>query len=239
VREFPARFFVGFLTHHRMLARKGQPVWQVIPGGARRYVERLIEPLGPRLRLATPIRAVERRADHVLVTPRGGEAERFDEVVLAVHSDQALELLSDPSPEERAILSAIPYQANQAILHTDERLLPRSPRARACWNYHRLGGEQPAALTYDMTRLQKLDAPLPFCVTLNRSDVIDPGKVIERMTYHHPLYTPAAVAARERIDEISGRHRTHFSGAYWGFGFHEDGVASALRVSRELGGEEL
>ena len=234
VRRFPARFFLGFLEKHRMLARAGQPAWRVVVGGSRRYVERLAEPFSERVRLSTPVESVARRGDHVVVSSRAGE-ERYDQVVLATHSDQALALLSDPSEPEREILGSIPYQENEVVLHTDERLLPRASRARACWNYHLLGEARPVALTYDMNRLQGLDAEETFCVTLNHRDAIDPARVIRTFRFAHPLFGPESTRAQARYAEIGGRERrTHFAGAYWGYGFHEDGVESALRVVREL-----
>jgi predicted NAD/FAD-binding protein len=238
VRRFPARFFVQFLDNHRMLARQGQPVWHVVRGGSREYVRRLTAGFVDRIRLSTPVAGLRRETEHVLVRPRGGEPERFDQVVLAVHSNQALGLLEDPSPRERELLSAIGYQRNHAVLHTDARLLPQARRARACWNYHLLGRDDaPVAVTYDMNRLQRLDAPVSFCVTLNRSDAIDPRSVIRSFEYHHPSFSAAAVAAQRRHTEISGVGRTHYAGAYWGYGFHEDGVQSALAVARCFGKE--
>jgi predicted NAD/FAD-binding protein len=238
VKSFPARFFVQFLDNHRMLARHGQPLWRVVRGGSRQYVRRLTAAFPERIRLSTPVAGILREPDHVLVRARGAEAQRFDQVVLAVHSDQALALLEDPSPLERELLGAIGYQRNQAVLHTDARLLPRAARARACWNYHLLGREgEPVAVTYDMNRLQRLDAPESFCVTLNYGEAIDPRTVIRSFEYHHPLFSPAAVAAQRRHAEISGTRRTHYAGAYWGYGFHEDGVESALRVARHFGQE--
>jgi uncharacterized protein len=172
----------------------------------------------------------------VLIEPRGGDAERFDEVVLATHSDQALGLLGDASDREHQLLGAIPYQRNEAVLHTDVRMLPRRRRAWASWNYHL---EQPpgaqSTVTYHMNRLQSLQAEREFCVTLNRTGEIDPDKVIRTIEYAHPVFTAAGVQAQTRVGEISGRNRTHFCGAYWGWGFHEDGVRSALRVTRHFG----
>jgi uncharacterized protein len=234
--SFPARFLAQFFENHGMLSLRDRPRWRVIRGGSMRYVEALIHPFGHRLRLATPVDAILREAEHVLVKPRGGEAERFDEVVLATHSDQALALLADPRERERELLGAIPYQDNEAVLHTDPRLLPRRRRAWASWNYHLLA-ESPAgpAVTYHMNRLQSLSAREEFCVTLNRSEAIDPDRIVRTLRYAHPVYTPAAVRAQERVGEISGREHTHFCGAYWGWGFHEDGVVSAVRVARALG----
>lgn len=226
---FPARFFVRFLHNHGMLTVGERPVWRTVSGGSARYVERLVAPFRDRIRLRTPVEWVRRLPGSVIVKARGRAAERFDAAILACHSDQALALLADPTPAEREVLGAMPYQENEAVLHTDARLLPRARRARAAWNYHVLAGRPGrVALTYDMNVLQRLDAPEPFLVTLNRADAVDPRKVIARMTYHHPLFTPAAVAAQARQREINGPLATYYCGAYWRYGFHEDGVASAL-----------
>jgi predicted NAD/FAD-binding protein len=234
--SFPARFLAEFFDNHGMLGFRGRPRWRAVCGGSARYVEALTAPWRERLRLRTPVVAIERADDHVLVRPRGGEPERFDEVVLATHSDQALALLVDASDAEHRILSAIPYQENEAVLHTDVRMLPRRRRAWASWNYHLL--ESPsgrATVTYHMNRLQSLRAEREFCVTLNRTAAIAPEKVIRTISYAHPVYTSSGVAAQGRVAEISGRNRTHFCGAYWGWGFHEDGVVSALRVAERFG----
>jgi predicted NAD/FAD-binding protein len=234
---FPARFLVEFFHNHGMLGLRDRPQWRTVRGGSARYVEALTRPFADRVRLSTPVQAVHRHDDHVLVKPRGGEAERFDEVVLATHSDQALAMLADPADRERELLGAIPYQPNEAVLHTDSRMLPRRRRAWASWNYHLLA--EPAGkttVTYHMNRLQSLRSETQFCVTLNRGKAIDPDAVIRRIEYAHPVYTAAGAAAQERHAEISGRHRrTHFCGAYWGWGFHEDGVVSGLRVAERFG----
>jgi hypothetical protein len=170
------------------------------------------------------------------VTPRGGDAERFDEVVLATHSDQALALLADANDREHEVLGSIPYQPNEAVLHTDVRMLPRRRRAWASWNYHLMDTPpSETTVTYHMNRLQSLKAEREFCVTLNRTGEIDSSHVIRRIPYAHPVYTAAGVRAQARFAEISARDRTHFCGAYWGWGFHEDGVVSALRVAERFG----
>jgi predicted NAD/FAD-binding protein len=234
--SFPARFLAEFFDNHGMLALRRRPRWRVVRGGSHRYVEALVAPWRERLRLGTPVRAVHRHADHVTVTPHGGEPERFDHVIVATHADQALALLADATPRERELLGAIPYQRNEAVLHTDRRLLPRRRRAWASWNYHLL--DAPAGrptVTYHMNRLQSLRAGREYCVTLNRSDAIDPAAVIRSIDYAHPVFTSEGAAAQRRHGEISGRERTHFCGAYWGWGFHEDGVASGIRVAERLG----
>jgi predicted NAD/FAD-binding protein len=226
--EFPARFFVRFLHHHGMLSIDQRPVWRTISGGSARYVEQLVAPFRDRIRLATPVQSVRRLPGGVIVTPRGRRAERYDAVFLACHSDEALALLADATSAEREVLGAIPYQRNEAVLHTDARLLPKRKLAWAAWNYHVLPDRSgPVALTYNMNLLQRLDAPLPLLVTLNRTDEIDPARVLRRITYHHPLFTPASVAAQARQREINGVQGTYFCGAWWRNGFHEDGVVSA------------
>jgi predicted NAD/FAD-binding protein len=234
--SFPARFLVEFFDNHGMLGFRGRPRWRTIVGGSRSYVEALVAPWRERLRLSTPVTSITRDADGVTVTPRGGAPERFDHVVLATHSDQALRLLSDASDREHEILDAIPYQPNEAVLHTDSSLLPRRRRAWASWNYHLLP-EPPGAttVTYHMNRLQSIRADRELCVTLNRTAAIDPAKVLRRFTYAHPVFTAAGGRAQARVHEISGHDRTHYCGAYWGYGFHEDGVASAVRVAARFG----
>jgi predicted NAD/FAD-binding protein len=233
---FPARFLIEFFANHGMLGFHARPQWRTIVGGSRAYVDAVIRPWRARLRLGTPVRAIARFDDHVTVTPRGGGPERFDEVVLATHSDQALRMLADASDREHELLGAIPYQRNEAVLHTDRRLLPRRRRAWASWNYHLLA--EPAGLptsTYHMNRLQSLRADREFCVTLNRTAAIDPKRVLGTYDYAHPVFTPAGARAQARVAEISGVRRTHYAGAYWGWGFHEDGVVSAVRVAERFG----
>ncbi len=225
---FPARFFIRFLHNHGMLTIGDRPVWRTVRGGSARYVERLTAPFRHRIRLETPVERVRRVPGGVIVKPRGHEAQHFDAVFLACHSDQALALLADPSEAERAVLTAIPYQRNEAVLHTDAGLLPRRALAHAAWNYHvRPDGRGPVALTYHMNILQRLQTPSPLLVTLNRSDAIDPARILKRIVYRHPLFTPASVAAQARQRELNGARCTYFCGAWWRNGFHEDGVASA------------
>lgn len=234
--SFPARFLAQFFDNHGMLAFRHRPRWRTVSGGSARYVEALLGRFDGRLRLGTPVQTVVRREHGVLLTPRGGEAESFDEVVVATHSDQALALLGDASDAERAILGAIPYQPNEAVLHTDVRLMPRRRRAWASWNYHlRDDRDGRTTVTYHMNRLQSLRSRQEFCVTLNRTQEIDPRHVIRTIPYAHPVYTSNGEAAQRRLGEISGHNRTHFCGAYWGWGFHEDGVVSALRVAERFG----
>jgi len=233
--DFPARFFVRFLHNHGMLSVNARPQWRAVRGGSARYVEKLVSPFKHRIRLNTPVVSVRRLPDRVLVQARGTEPERFDHVFFACHADQALATLADATPLEREVLGAIPYQENEAVLHTDGSLLPRARRARAAWNC--LVPARPAArvtLTYNMNILQTLSARETFCVTLNPAESIDPRLVLKRITYHHPLFTPRAVAAQRRQHEINGVRRSFYCGAYWRFGFHEDGVVSALAALRHF-----
>jgi uncharacterized protein len=234
--SFPASFLAEFFENHGMLGLTGRPHWRTITGGSETYVRALVQPWRNRLRLSAPVQAIERRGDAVMVKPQGAEAERFDRVVIATHSNQALAMLADADRREYEILGAMPYQANEAVLHTDAGLLPRRRRAWASWNYHLLEGPgERATVTYHMNRLQSLPADRELLVTLNRTEAIDPTKVIRTIPYTHPVYTAAGVRAQARYAEISGRNRTHYCGAYWGWGFHEDGVRSALAVAEQFG----
>jgi predicted NAD/FAD-binding protein len=247
--SFPVRFLAEFFANHGMLGFRDRPRWSTVSGGSARYVEALTGPFRSRIRLDCPVRSIARHADHVELVVRNGSAERYDkggeewvaerhdQVFLATHSDQALALLSDPSGLERKILGAIPYQSNEAVLHTDAALLPRRRGARAAWNFHLLHHPKPlTTVTYYMNHLQRLRAERDFCVTLNRAEAIDPTKVIRKLSYAHPIYTPEGVAAQAQHAAISTlQRRTHYCGAYWGWGFHEDGVLSALRACAPFG----
>lgn len=236
IADFPARHFVRFFDHHGVLDPRHAPQWWTIAGGSQRYVARLIEPFRDRVRLVTPVKLVRRCEGGVEIVSAAGEVTLFDRAVLAVHSDQALAMLRPPTPAERDILEAIPYQPNDVVLHHDARVLPRNRRTWSSWNY--LVPETPAdrvTITYNMNILQSLDAPDPLCVTLNARGPLAAEKVLERMLYHHPQYGPAAVASQKRWAEIDGEGGVHFCGAYWGYGFHEDGVESALRVTKKFG----
>jgi uncharacterized protein len=239
VGRFPARSFARFFEHHGMLTVDDRPQWRTVVGGSSAYVERITAPFRDRIRTSTPVKSVRRREDCVEVETERGGAETFDHVVLAAHSDQALALLADPSDAEREVLGAIPYRENSAALHLDERLLPRHRRAQASWNFHLLrdpaAGARRPIVTYDMNRLQRLAARDRLLVTLNRDADLDPSRVLARAVYHHPLYTTAAAAAQARWKELNGVRRTWYAGAWWGWGFHEDGVKSALAVTEAFG----
>ncbi|KAE8546844.1 NAD(P)/FAD-dependent oxidoreductase [Marinobacter nauticus] len=238
LEQFPIRFFLQFFNNHGMLSVDDRPTWRVISGGSATYVNRMMDRLGERTHLNSPVTSVKRDADGVTLVTNGQE-HRFDQVIFGCHSDQALAMLDDATEDERNILGAIAYQKNDVVLHTDASVLPSNRLAWAAWNYmipeH---STQPVSVTYNMNVLQNFDdAPETFCVTLNRSRDINPEKVIKRFEYDHPVFTLDAVAAQERYDDIGNRNRTHFCGAYWFNGFHEDGVRSALRVTRAFGVE--
>jgi uncharacterized protein len=236
LRTFPASLLAEFFDNHGMFGFSGRPNWRAVAGGSSRYVERLTAPMRDRLRLSTPVARIERHPDRVEVTPERGGPEAFDEVIVAAHSDQALAMLADPSQAEAEVLGAIPYQPNDVVLHTDSSLLPRRRRARASWNFHLQDGPaERTTVTYHMNRLQSLDAAHDFCVTLNRTEAIEPERVIGAREFAHPVFTHAALAAQRRWGEVSGVRRTHYCGAYWGYGFHEDGVQSGLRVCERFG----
>jgi predicted NAD/FAD-binding protein len=233
--KFPMRFFVEFFANHGFLSVNQRPTWQVIKGGSREYLKKLTAPYADRIRLNTPVTSIQRQPHQVIVRAGGGEVESFDAIFIACHSDQALKLLSDPSTQESEVLGAIAYQANEAVLHTDERMMPKRRLAHAAWNYHLpIAQYERVTVTYNMNILQSLSAPVQFLVTLNRSDDVDEKKVLRRFVYHHPVYTTEAVAAQKRHAEISGVRRTYYCGAYWSYGFHEDGVRSALRALEQF-----
>jgi uncharacterized protein len=232
---FPARFLVQFFDNHGMLSFLNRPTWQTIVGGSKAYVDSICGRLGDRLRLGAPIYGVRRVAAGVEVTADGCAAERFDDVVLACHSDQALALLEDPTPAEAEILGAIEYQCSELVLHRDDCLLPRRTAARASWNCHLFEQSSPGpAITYDLKRLQGIQTSAPILASLNVTSRIHPAKIFGTFQLAHPIYTARAVAAQKRHGEISGVRGVHFAGAYWSWGFHEDGVASAHRVAERL-----
>jgi predicted NAD/FAD-binding protein len=234
--QFPARFIIAFFDNHGLLTVRNHPPWQTVSGGAARYVDALTRPFADRIRLNCPVASVARGKEWVAVTTQNGVAERFDCVVLAAHADQSLTMLSDATETEREILSSIPYQRNDTVLHTDPSLLPRSRRAWASWNYYVPEEEKrPVVLTYTLNRLQGQQSPKPICVTLNAEQALDGARIVKRIVYHHPTYSRAARAAQKRFHEINGKNRTYFCGAYWGYGFHEDGVNSALAVGECFG----
>ena len=235
ILDFPAKYLVRFMANHRMLQVQGRPGWRAVSDGSSTYIRAMESRWQAQVRLSTKVNAIRRAADAVVLATTAGE-ESFDQVLLACHADQSLSLLSDPSADEASILGAMRFQDNDTVLHTDARMLPRRPAAWAAWNaYVPAEPEAHCTVSYCMNLLQSIDSPEPFVVTLNRSADIDPGKILARMNYRHPVYDHASVAAQGRRGEINGVRRTWFAGAYWGFGFHEDGLRSGVDVARALG----
>lgn len=234
--QFPIRFVMEFYKNHGMLALPGQVPWRVIQGGSRQYVEAILQRLRKPVRLNSPVSAVRRQEDRIMVQVAGHEAEEFDHVVFACHSDQALRMLGESATAmEREMLSQFPYQRNSALLHTDDSVMPRSRRAWASWNYHLPADNSDAAtVTYDMTRLQRLGTNQRVFVTLNADDRVNPDRILQRMIYHHPVFGAGRAAMQRRHGELLNHFGASFCGAYWGNGFHEDGVVSALAVCRTL-----
>ena len=233
--NFPLQFFVRFFKNHGLLSVSDRPQWQVVEGGSSAYIAPLTAAFKDRIRLNCPVKRVDRDEHGVVIHSPAG-IEHFDKVVFACHSDQALQILASPSEAERAILGALPYADNEVVLHTDTQLLPTRKLAWASWNYRLSGaGHTHAAVTYDMNILQGIESDTTFCVSLNQSAGINPNKVLARFTYAHPQFSLAAVAAQNRWAELDGVQHTHYCGAYWANGFHEDGVVSALRVAAAFG----
>ena len=237
-KQFPMRFVVEFLNNHSMLKIGGRPVWRVIKGGSKQYIGPLTRTFADRIHVNSPVRSIARSRDRVVINFANGNLQTFDHVVIACHSNTALKMLSDPDSCESELLGAFPYQPNEAILHTDTSVLPSHKRAWASWNYrasHR--SKRVATVTYNMNMLQGINSKLTFCVTLNDDSGIDPAKIIRRIQYHHPVFTVNRRAAQSRHHELINCNRTSFCGAYWGYGFHEDGVNSALEVCKSFGME--
>ena len=226
--RFPAKYLIRFFYNHGLLKIFNRPQWYVIKGGSKEYVDAITRGHRHAIRLDTAVNSIS-RSDTGVIIKTSVDQESFDYVFLACHSDQALSLLANPRELEREVLGAITYQKNDAVLHTDTSLLPKNRRAWAAWNYHRLEREQDqVAMTYNMNILQNFSCETQFCVTLNNTSAVDPSKIIAKMRYEHPVYTPESVAAQGRQREINGQDRIYFCGAYWRYGFHEDGVASAM-----------
>jgi predicted NAD/FAD-binding protein len=237
--DYPAAALFRFFRNHGLLSLTERPRWRTITGGSRCYVEKLTAPFRDRIRIGAQVTRVEREDDGVTVQVAGGDPQRFDQVVLACHADQALGVLADPTGKEAHVLGAFPYAANETVLHSDTRIMPRHRLAWSSWNFHRgEGGDRAVTMTYDQNRLQRLRTRDRYLVTLNRTADLAPELVHARMTYAHPQYDARAVKLQGEIDQLNGQNRTWYCGAYWGYGFHEDGVVSGLRVARAFG-EEL
>lgn len=235
IRRFPAQMLVRFMHNHGMLSVGAHPQWYVVRGGSHSYIPKLTSRIS-RVELGAHLTGVTRHERQVTLAFAHGDPRQFDEVVFACHGDQVLPLLTDPRDAEREVFGEFSTTLNDTWLHADDRLLPRRPRARASWNY-RLGDrdDAPPSVTYHLNRLQGLQTPAQYCVTLNPGEPIREHRLIRRMQYRHPRYTVGAVRAQKRWHEVSGVGRTHFCGAYWRYGFHEDGLVSAIRVANALG----
>ena len=239
--DFPALFILRFLRNHGMTQVRGRPQWRVVQGGSQAYIAPLIAPFRDRIRTRCRVDALRRLPECVEVHWNGRHSSRYDRVFLATHSDTSLRILGDQATSlEREVLHAIPYQDNDVVLHTDPRLLPKRRRAWASWNYRVYPDTaRPASVTYNMSMLQGLPTPTPFCVTLNDSDAIDPAAVLARFRYAHPLFTPDSPAAQAKHREVNGQDRIYFCGAYWGNGFHEDGHRSAVEAFTHFNEDRL
>ena len=235
ILQFPAKYLVQFMHNHHMLQVNERPEWRVVKGGSSSYIGELEKNWSVHVRLNAGVQSVARRANQLSIKTAHGE-EIFDQVVFACHSDQALAMLSDSTPHEREILGNLPYQENETVLHTDASILPKNKKAWAAWNAYIPANKSDACtVSYCMNILQSVQSPEPFVVTLNRTADIAADKIIAKMRYQHPMYTHASVQAKARRHEINGKNNTWFAGAYWGFGFHEDGLRSGVDVARALG----
>lgn len=236
MEEFQFKFFVQFFYNHGLLNITDRPQWYVIPGGSRNYLAPLTQSFEGNIHLNSEIKSVKRIEQQIEITWADGQSKTFDEVVFACHSDQALALLADATGDEKSILSAMPYSANEVVLHTDASLLPKRKKAWASWNYQLSPNRaKPASVTYNMNILQGIESDETFCVTLNQSEAIDKNKVLRSFVYHHPVFSVDSLAAQLQRGTICGQNHTHFTGAYWYNGFHEDGVRSAVDVAARFG----
>lgn len=229
--NFPMRFVIEFLHNHRMLQVDGRPVWKTVRGGSREYVRRMVSNLDAKIRLSTPVAGVRRERGGVEIRLESGEVEHFDEAIMACHADQSLRMVEDPDGLEHDVLVRFPYQPNEVVLHTDTRVLPQRKKAWASWNY-RIPARNVSnvTVTYNMNMLQGIESERTYCVSLNLVSKIDASKVIRRISYDHPLFVPGRSAAQSYHGELIRRRGISYCGAYWGYGFHEDGVRSALNV---------
>ena len=234
--DFPLLFFVRFFKNHGLLSVNNRPQWRVIKGGSREYLQPLTAGFKDRIRVNSPVASISRDETGVDISLADGSIERFDQVIVASHSDQALSMLNDATVAEKEVLGAIPYQKNDVVLHTDASILPNKKLAWSSWNYWlRSERQEQAILTYNMNILQGIEAPETFCVTLNATESIASSKILGQYNYSHPVFSLQSVAAAERWGDINGVNRTWFCGAYWANGFHEDGASSGIRVAKALG----
>ena len=236
IRAYPAAAFIRFCENHGLLQLVNRPLWRTVEGGSRAYVSRLTAAFADKVRLGAAVTHVKRTTAGVLVRDATGKAERYDHIVIATHADQGLALLDDPTPQERALLGAFSYCRNRAVLHTDPALMPVRRRTWSAWNYIGRGGDEGLCVTYWMNRLQNLPAQSPLFVTLNPIHEPDPARVVRTEIYHHPMFDAPALRAQERLWSLQGEGSTWWCGAYFGSGFHEDGLQAGLAVAEALGG---
>lgn len=238
MRDYPLFAFIRFFESHGLLKLARRPTWRTVTGGSRSYVDRIAAQTLASVRLGCAARRIARRADGVMVTDANGHSDRFDEVVIATHADQALQLLEDPDHTEAELLGAFRYTPNHAVLHTDRKLMPRRRLAWSSWNYlaGTTGPDDALCVTYWMNRLQNLDRRHPLFVTLNPNQAIAPDQVLRSFTYHHPLFDKAALKAQQQLWRLNANRNTWFCGSYFGYGFHEDALQSGLAVAEALGG---
>ena len=237
VLNMPAYFFIKFFYNHGMLEVINRPNWWVIKNGSSEYIKKIIRGFENKINLSTPVKTVARKNEGIEIQlAKKDETLKFDSVIFATHSDQALEMLENPTDTEKDILSSIPYQKNEVLLHTDSSVLPRRKLSWASWNYQLdCDPALPVVLTYNMNILQSINCKETLCVTLNNHNSVDETKILKKITYHHPLFNVKSIEAQKRKSEISGVNNTHYCGAYWRNGFHEDGVVSALDVCKDFG----
>lgn len=234
IGAFPVKAFIDFFSNHGLLSLHDRPQWKYVLGGSRQYVKAITRKLEKRLHLEQPARHVRRQCDRVVVTLKDGSEKHFDQVVIATHADEALGLLADPSHEEKMLLGAWRYQDNVTVLHSDRSVMPAEARAWASWNFTReavADAAKPVSITYDMNRLQRLRTHRPYFVSLNRNGHVDKNRVINRTIFSHPVYTKSSMASQPGLPGLNGVNRTYFCGSYFGYGFHEDAVKSAVDVA--------
>ena len=235
MESFEFQFFVKFFSNHGLLNIKDRPQWYVIPNGSRSYLNPLCKPFSQNIKLNANIKSIARKNGGVTILFNDATEQYFDEVVIACHSDQALSLLADANEDEQNVLSAMPYKANSVVLHTDINMLPKRKKAWASWNYQLSENKQAdASVTYNMNILQGLETQHTFCVTLNQKEAINSDKILREFTYHHPVFSLKSCQAQQQRALICGQQHTHFAGAYWHNGFHEDGVRSAVEVAKRF-----
>ena len=238
IEQMPAKYLFEFYKNHDLLSINPSKKWRVIKGGSKQYISKLIKPFDERIRINSKVHSIKRDKNTIYLKTDHNEKEEFNAVILACHSDQALKILEDSTNQEKEILANIPYQLNQAILHTDTSVLPKNKKMWSSWNSY-IPKEQNSnvSLTYNMNILQSIKSKNTFCVSINMENNINPSKIIKKINYSHPTFNKKSVFAQSQKNKISGIKNTYFAGAYWRYGFHEDGVLSALDVCKNFGVE--